>query len=119
MRRHEHMTWAEIAEQLKADHGIAVHRSTVFRVYKRARDGRYPFDLGVTAEPAAPAARKAAAMALAVQPSSQSKAKHSVKECCAKRGITAEELLKPIPGGNAGPFAKWKEQQTQQKKKME
>jgi hypothetical protein len=113
------MTWAEIARQLKADHGIVVHRSTVFRVCKRARDGRDPFDLSATAQLATQAARKAPITALAVQPSNQSKAKHTAKECCAKSGITAEELLKPIPRGNAGPFAKWKEQQTQQEKKTE
>jgi hypothetical protein len=36
--RHKRMTYAEIARQLKAEHGIAVHRSTVFRVYKRAQN---------------------------------------------------------------------------------
>src|SRR6266478_4498048 len=88
MRRYRHMTWAEIARQLKAEHGIAVHRSTVFRVYKRAWDGRYPFDLGPTTGPATPAPRKTATTALAVEPSIQSKAKHTAKECCARRGIT-------------------------------
>jgi hypothetical protein len=39
------MTWDEIARQLQAEHGIVVHRSTVFRVYKRVRDGRDPFDI--------------------------------------------------------------------------
>jgi hypothetical protein len=113
------MTWAEIARQLKADHGIAVHRSTVFRVYKRARDSREPFDLRATAELAGPAPRKAALRAFAAEPSNQSKAKKISKKCCSKRGITAEELLKPIPRDNTGPFAKWKEQQAQQRKKKE
>jgi hypothetical protein len=115
MRRHKRMTWAEIARQLKAEHGIAVHRSTVFRVYKRAQDGRDPFDLRATAELATPAARKAAITAQAAQSSNQSKPKHTAKEGYAKRGITAEELLKPIPRGNTGPFAKWEEQRTQRK----
>src|ERR1700739_2619564 len=103
MRRYKRMSWAEIARQLKAEHGIAVHRSTVFRVYKRARDGRAPFDLGATTELATPAARKAPEKALAVQPSIRNKVKHTAKECCGKRGITAEELLKPIPKANNGP----------------
>jgi hypothetical protein len=117
MRRHKHMTWAEIAEQLKTEHGIVVHRSTVFRVYKRARDGRDPFNLRAIAELAAPASPKAPTTAFAAEPSNSSKAKHTAKECCARRGITAEQLLKTIPRGNAGPFSKWEEQQTQQKKK--
>jgi hypothetical protein len=117
MRRHKHMTWTEIAQKLKAEHGVAVHRSTVFRVYKRMRDGRDPLHLGATAEPARPAPRKTAIAAFAAEASNQSVVKHTAKECCAKRGITAEELLKPIPKGNAGPFAKWQQQQRQHKKK--
>jgi hypothetical protein len=119
MRRHKRMTWAEIAKKLKAEHGLAVHRSTVFRVYKRARSGREPFGLGSTAQLAAPAPLKSAIRALAAQPAKRSKAKHSAKECCAKRRITAEELLEPIPKGNDGPFAKWQEEQRQHKRKTQ
>jgi hypothetical protein len=119
MRRHKRMSWAEIARQLKAEHGVAVHRSTVFRVYKRARDGREPFGLGAAAERATRQSRKAAGPAFAAEPFNFSKQKNTARKGYAKPGITAEELLKPIPRRNAGPFAKWKEQQTQQKKKKE
>jgi hypothetical protein len=119
MRRHKRMSWAEIARQLKAEHGVAVHRSTVFRVYKRARDGREPFGLGAAAERAARQPQKAAGPASAAEPSNISRQRNTAKKGYAKRGITAEELLKPIPRVNAGPFAKWKEQQTQQKKKTQ
>jgi hypothetical protein len=119
MRRHKRMSWAEIARRLKAEHGVAVHRSTVFRVYKRARDGREPFSMGVAAERAARQSQKAAVPASAAEPSNFNKQNNTAKKSYAKPGITAEELLKPIPRANTGPFAKWKEQQTQQGKKTQ
>jgi hypothetical protein len=119
MRRHKRMSWAEIARQLKAEHGVAVHRSTVFRVYKRARDGREPFGLGAAAERAARQSQKAAVPASAAEPSNFSKQKNITDKGYANRGITAEELLKPLPRANTGPFAKWRKQQTQQGKKKE
>jgi hypothetical protein len=119
MRRHKHMTWAEIARQLEIDYGIAVHRSTVFRVYKRVRDRRDHFDPGTTPEVDRPAPRKTPITAFALKPSDQSKSKHTIKGGRVGRRISAEELLKPMPRGNTGPFAKWKEQHTQQKKKSE
>jgi DNA polymerase III delta prime subunit len=77
MRRHKRMSWAEIARRLKAEHGVAVHRSTFFRVYKRARDGREPFGLGAAAERAARQSQKAAVPASAAEPSLQQTKKHS------------------------------------------
>ena len=119
MRRHRHMTWAEIARQLKVEHGIAVHRSTVFRVYKRVRAGCEPFGLEATDRLATPARPKSPIIAFAVEPYNSSKQKDTSKQGYASCGITAEELLKPIPRRNAGPFAKWKEQQAQPRKKKE
>jgi pyruvate/2-oxoglutarate dehydrogenase complex dihydrolipoamide acyltransferase (E2) component len=107
MRRHKRMSWSEIARHLKTEHGIDVDRSTVFRIYKRARAGRDPFS--PEAKPKA-AASKLAVMALAGEPASSAKGKHTRKACGVKRGITAEELLKPVSKVNAGPFAKWHEQ---------
>jgi hypothetical protein len=119
LRRYKRMTWAEIARQLKTDHGIAVHRSTVFRVYKRAQAGCEPFGLEATARLATPARPKSPIIAFAAEPSNSSKLKNTGKEGYPKRRITAEELLMPIPRRNSGAFAKWQEQQTQQKKKNE
>jgi hypothetical protein len=117
MRRHKGMSWAAIARQLEAEHGIAVHRSTVFRVYKRAQAGCEPLGLEAPARLVSPARSKSPAIAFAAGSSNSSKPKNIVTQGYAKRGITAEELLKPIPKRNAGPFAKWQEQQRQQKKK--
>jgi hypothetical protein len=119
MRRHKRMTWAEIAQQLKAEHGIAVHRSTVFRVYKRAQAGCEPFGLEATVRLAMPARPKSLVISFGAESSNSSKPKNTSRRGYAKRGITAEELLQPIPKRNAGPFAKWKEQQTKEKKKTQ
>jgi pyruvate/2-oxoglutarate dehydrogenase complex dihydrolipoamide acyltransferase (E2) component len=112
MRRHKRMSWSEIARRLKAEHGIDVDRSTVFRIYKRVRTGRDPF--GPEAKPN-PAPSKSAVTAPAGEHTSRTERKHTPKACCARRGVTAEELLKPVTNRNAGPFAKWQEQQNARK----
>jgi hypothetical protein len=113
MRRHKRMTWDEIARQLQAEHGIVVHRSTVFRVYKRVRDGRDPFDTNEKPYPRS----QASAEELAAACLNSTNLKHNKMPCCDKQRMTGEELLKPIAKHNSGPFAKWHEQHNQTREK--
>jgi hypothetical protein len=112
MRRHKRMSWSEIARWLKAEHRIDVDRSTVFRIYKRAQAGRDPFSPEARPNPAP---SKSAVTAPAGEHTSRTERKHTPKACCARRRVTAEELLKPVTNRNAGPFAKWQEQQNARK----
>jgi hypothetical protein len=107
------MSWSEIARHLKTEHGIEVNRSTVFRIYKRIRAGRDPFGLDARASTVP---SKSPVPALAAEPASNAIGEHIRKARGPKRGITAEELLKPVAKGNAGPFAKWQEQQAKQRR---
>jgi hypothetical protein len=87
-RRLARVTWAAIAEELRGL-GLAISPQAIGRFFKRSRASKLPLGLEQSGAPG-------------VSPPGRTADR--------PKGITAAELLKPLPKETHGPFAKWYEQ---------